>query len=32
MGRAVKNSLEIINRCVLRAALKEKVESEWRGV
>ena len=32
MGRAVKNSLEILNRCVLRAALKEEVESEWQSV
>ena len=32
MGRAVNNSLEILHRCVLRAALKEEVESEWRSV
>ena len=33
IGRAVKNCSEkILNRCVLRAALKEESESEWRNV
>ena len=31
MGRAVKIN-KLLNRCVLRAALKEEVESEWRSV